>query len=233
MTNIETAARLARDLLKKYKNNLDVAFPHFAAMLRKKALVDDVLRDFLQRTVNSSAKDQMPQGQNAGADDESPADRSMPQGPTTVAGLSLTAKIKVSAHEVPAHKRRTPEQKAAFEKAMAARAEAIFDMRVNGSKLGDLRLGYLKTLARDLRVKAGSGLQQGIEDTKQALLIQMLADFGTPIDTNATVRDSIPIAKLHEMNERAKELTPRVISLGITKYAEVLESGQQMLGDAP
>jgi hypothetical protein len=230
MTNIETAATLARDLLKKYKNNLDVAFPHFAAMLRKKALVDDVLWDFLQR---QSAGSQMPQGQPSIAGDESPATDPSPPGQAGAAGLSLTPKIKVSAHDVSAYKRRTPEQKAAFEKAMAARAEAIFDMRVNGSKLGDLRLGYLKTLARDLRVKAGSGLQQGIEDTKQALLIQMLADFGTPIDTNATVRDSIPIAKLHEMNERAKELTPRVISLGITKYAEVLESGQQMLGDAP
>jgi len=230
VTNIETAARLARDLLKKYKNNLDVAFPHFAAMLKKKALVDDVLRDFLQR---QSAETDMPQGHTAIADDESPARDEVPQGQGIDAGLSLTPKIKVSAHDVSAHKRRTPEQKAAFEKAMAARAEAIFDMRVNGSKLGDLRLGYLKTLARDLRVKAGSGLQQGIEDTKQALLIQMLADFGTPIDTNATVRDSIPVAKLHEMNERAKEMTPRVISLGITKYAEVLESGQQMLGDAP
>jgi hypothetical protein len=230
MTNIETAATLARDLLKKYKNNLDVAFPHFAAMLRKKALIDDVLRDFLER---QSAGSQMPQGQPSIAGDESPAVRSMPKGPTTIAGLSLDPKIKIPAHDVSAHKRRTPEQKAAFEKAMAARAEAIFDMRVNGSKLGDLRLGYLKTLARDLRVKAGSGLQQGIEDTKQALLIQMLADFGTPVDTNATVRDSIPIAKLHEMNERAKEMTPRVISLGITKYAEVLENGQQMLGDAP
>jgi hypothetical protein len=233
MTNIETAAALARDLLKKYKNNLDVAFPHFAAMLKKKSLVDDVLRDFLQRIGNSSAGSQMPQGQPSIAGDESPAVRSMPKGPITVAGLSLDPKIKVSAHDVSAHKRRTPEQKAAFEKAMAARTEAIFDMRVNGSKLGDLRLGYLKTLARDLRVKAGSGLQQGIEDTKQALLIQMLADFGTPVDTNATVRDSIPVAKLHEMNQRAKEMTPRVISLGITKYAEVLENGQQMLGDAP
>lgn len=209
-TKLDKAVKLGLELLEKYKGKVDVALPHFNAMLRKQLLLDTVVEVFLRR---------IDAGEVGLRSAEGPVP---PREPPRAGPKDTDPTIDVSQYKVPAYKRRTTEQRAAYEEAKALSADAIWSMRINGSLLGNLRMGNLRTLARETAIVAGRGLQEGLEETEQALLLQKMAGYGIPASTNATVRETIPLAAALKMQAEAQKEAPHLIIIGMKKYAETV-----------
>jgi len=198
--------QLATKALQRHGGDIEKALPQFVRDATVAKLIDDLARDFLQRVA----------GRGLGRTDAEA--RTAAAKPTPPKGS-----IKVKQHGVTAHRRRTPEEKAAAMEAMMATASAVFEMKINGRALGNIRIGELATLKRDLIADASNKLMLGTEQARNAVLAELIEQHATVHDQLMPVREAINAKTLNELVAQADQEAPRRIAEGMRRAAQAME----------
>jgi hypothetical protein len=203
MTKLETLATTA---LNKHGGNVDKALPQFASAVKAAKLIDDLARAFLRSV---AAREQ---GQNTGDLQTARAE------PTPATGS-----IKVRHHDVRQHRRRTSEEKAAAERAMMANVEAVFQLEIDGRPIGNIAMGELAALKRDLIVDATHKLMLGAEQVRNAVLAELIEMHAVVPDQLMRVRDVLDADTLAHLVKQAEHETPRRIEEAMRRAAEAMD----------
>lgn len=132
---------------------------------------------------------------------------------------------------VVAHKRRTPQEKAAAHAMEMVSAAAIFSSRrIDGTLIGNLPWGRLRALVHDNATNAASYLRQGTEATENAILLDLIEQHCSVDDHRRLVRDVISSKQLEEFEASARILAPKLVEEGMRLYAHTVE--QRRIADA-
>lgn len=192
---------LALEALRHHKGDIAKAAPKLAATLRKRGdLLEAVARDVLL------------QAQATGAP------------PVKVSGSTIPE------HDRRAHRRQLPrstEDKAAALRVAGEHVEAlrsVFDRRLtDGRSIGELAWGELRRMVHDNAMDAASHLRLGTYAAENVIILDKIEAHASVDDHTTKVREIIPEAQLHQFIEDARIEAPRLIELGMHRFARTLE----------
>jgi hypothetical protein len=200
---------IATPLLKKHKGNIEKALPEFVRAVKADNLIDDLARTFLRTvTVESGSGYQVHEAQSSIA------------GPATPIIIKKGGSIKVSAHDVRQHRRRTHAEREAAERAMMASAEAVFELQINGRAIGNIAIGEMASLKHDQVKDATFNLIRGEGEVRNAVLAELIENHCTAQDQLARVRDVVSAATLAQFVAQAEREAPRRIAYMMLRAAE-------------
>ena len=199
---------LAKAALKKH-SDVDKALPHFVAALRKANLLNDLAREFLR----SIADGEPGQG---GLETQA-----------VIAGLAPSeGSVKVRDYDVPHYRRRTTAEKQAADRAMLASIEAVFEIDVEGRPIGNLAMGELSRLKRDLVTSAVQGMMLHITEVRNAIIVEMIEKHCNVPDTLMRVRDAVDAKTLASFVAQAETQAPRRLEEALRLAREALETNK-------
>jgi hypothetical protein len=209
MTTLE---KIAATALRKWNGDIDKAVPHFLQAVRAAKLIDDLARDYLSRIAGRGQGHEAIETQKQDAD-PAPSD---------------TGSIKVREHEVRQHRRRTQAEKEAAERAMMASAEAIYEMQIEGRAIGNIAIGELASLKRDLIDDASHKLMLGAEQVRNAVLAELIEQHGNVQDQLTRVRDAVSASTLNSLLRQAEQEAPRRIAEAMRHAAAAIEHAREI-----
>jgi hypothetical protein len=131
--------------------------------------------------------------------------------------------IRVKKYEVQQYRRRTQEEKAAADEAARTSIEAVFGLRINGRAIGDIAMGELASLRRDLIQDAIQKLVLGVDQVRNAILAEKIEQHVVVPDQLTRVRDAIDAETLVRLLKEAESETPRRLKDAMDRAAEVME----------
>jgi hypothetical protein len=211
MTTLE---KLALAALRKHDDDIEQALPQFLRTVREAKLIDDLAREYLSRIAGRG------QGQRSNEAHLSVADPT----PSSPADGS----VKVRHHDVRQHRRRTHAEKVAAERAMMASAEAVFELQINGRALGNIAIGELAALKRDLVDDASHKLMLGTEQVRNAVLAELIEQHCTVQDQLTRVREAISADALAQFIYQAEQEAPRRIAEAMRHAAAAIEHAREI-----
>ena len=146
-----------------------------------------------------------------------------PDGIAAVAVDTRPKDVEVRKHDRH-RKRTTAEREAALRVAgiEAAEIRTVFEHRVNGRAIGDLRWGELGAMVRDNAVDAASFLKLGTEATANAILLFKVQRHASVDDHSTLVRQVITAAQLQAFVDEAYAEAPRFVEAGMRTYAKAV-----------
>lgn len=210
MTTLE---KLATAALQKNGGDIETALPHFLRAVREAKQIDDLARDYLRRIVGRGEGHGWIETQKWDADPTPPHD---------------VGSIKVREHDVRQHRRRTQAEKEAAEKAMMASADAVFEMQINGRAIGNIAIGELQALKRDLVADASQKLMLGTEQVRNAVLAELIEQHGHVEDQLTRVRDAVSASTLNSLVKQAEQEAPRRIAEAMRHAAAAIEHAKEI-----
>jgi hypothetical protein len=211
MTTLE---KLALAALRKHDDDIEQALSHFLRAVREAKQIDELAREYLHRIVG--------RGQRHGMD-ESHIHDADPAPPSLADGS-----VKVRHHDVRQHRRRTHAEKVAAERAMMASAEAVFEMQINGRALGNIAIGELAALKRDLVDDASHKLMLGTEQVRNAVLAELIEAHCMVQDQLTRVREAISADALAQFIYQAEQEAPRRIAEAMRHAAAAIEHAREI-----
>lgn len=203
-----TLDKIATTALQKYGDDIEKALPAFVKAVTAAKLIDDLAREYLRRFVGRG------EGQ---AGHETQDSHAAPTPPVHFGS------IKVREHDVRQHRRRTQAEKDAAEKAMMASADAVFEMQINGRAIGNIAIGELHALKRDLIDDASHKLMLGTEQVRNAVLAELIEQHGNVQDQLTRVRDAVSASTLSGLVRQAEQEAPRRIAEAMRHAAAAIE----------
>jgi hypothetical protein len=129
--------------------------------------------------------------------------------------------IRVKTYQVPQYRRRTSEEKAAADEAARTSIEAVFGLRIGDRAIGDIAMGELTELRRDLIQDAIDKLVLGTEQVRNAILAEKIQNHVVVPDQLMRVRDAIDAATLQRLITEAENETPRKLRQAMDRATEV------------
>lgn len=191
-TQVNRLEKIATVALKKHNGDIEKARPDFLRAVRVEHLIDELAKEYLGWVVR----------------------REVGRGPieTQTHDASLTpsiGSIKVREHDVRQHRRRTQAEKEAAREAMLRSAEAVYDLPINGRAIGNIRIGELTALKRDLVENWVSKLALSIDDCRNFLLAELIEKHCIVQDTLTPIRNVLDAGTLSGFVEQATKEAPR------------------------
>ena len=232
LSSSEKLAQTAKDELKRHKGDVTKAASSMVSiLLRQRELLQALIFDYLKGIgkAQSPVGDPKHLGLPTAADGaQSRRDDQFVSGSTVA--VDTEPKISVSEHKVSAHKRRTPEQKAAALAAAMLSADAIFDrVRVGKKVLGDLHWRELRACVKEQALVASNYLQLGLQDTEVAILLDKIEAYGKPADESVLVRNFVSAETANRLREEARLEAARLVTEAMSGYAKKIEQRREAL----
>lgn len=202
---MKQVTEMAITALKNHNGNIEKALPNFIRAVQTAKLIDDLARAFLRSIAARGSGQQAVEilGRNAG--------------PTQRDGS-----IKVKAHDVRQHRRRTTAEKDAAERAVLASAEAVFELQVEGRAIGNIAMGELAALKRHLVHDATHKLMLGAEQVRNAIIAELIEQHCIVQDQLMRVREAVDAKTLARFIKQAEQDTPRRIEEAMRRAAEAM-----------
>src|SRR5580765_2416854 len=201
---------MALTALKNHGGDIEKALPKFVHAVQTAKLINDLARAFLRSVAKREPGQDFIENPLVNAD-----------------AAPATGSIKVKAHPVRQHRRRTAEEKKAAEQAALASAEAVFEMKVNGRAIGNIAMGELAALKRDLIADASHKLMLGAEQVRNAVLAELIEKHCVVQDQLTRVREAVDAKTLTKLVRQAEQETPRRIEEAMRRAAEAMEQMEQ------
>jgi hypothetical protein len=214
MTRLDDIAAAA---LKKHSNNPDKALPDFLRTLQTEKLIDDLARWFLRQVAGRGS------GPATSEAHTSPAGPAPPAPPPPKVGS-----IKVAAHDVRQHRRRTQAEKDAADRAMMASAEAVFEMRISGRAIGKYRIGELASLKRDLIKAAVDGILLHTIEVRDAIIAEQIEQHCSVQDQLTPVAEVVDAKTLARFVSRAEHDAPGRIQEALRLAREAIDRTKEL-----
>lgn len=211
--DMTTLEKFATTALQKHDGDIEKALPHFLRAVREAKQIDELARDYLRRIVGRG------EGQRRSEIHATVAN------PTP---LHDVGSIKVREHDVRQHRRRTQAEKEAAEKAMMASADAVFEIQINGRAIGNIAIGELASLKRDLVADASQKLMLGTEQVRNAVLAELIEQHGNVEDQLTRVRDAVSASTLNSLVRQAEQEAPRRIAEAMRHAAAAIEHAKEI-----
>jgi hypothetical protein len=209
---MRTLKEIATLALQKNDDDVEKALPHFMRAVKAANLIDELAREYLGQFAGLGRGHAAFEAQRMNADPK----------PTDIGS------IKVREHDVRQHRRRTQAEKDAAEQAMLASADAVFEMQINGRAIGNIAIGELHALKRDLVDDASHKLMLGAEQVRNAVLAELIEQHCTVDDQLIRVREAISASQLNSFVSQAEQEAPRRIAEAMRHAAAAMERAKEI-----
>jgi hypothetical protein len=192
-TPVNRLEKIATVALRKHNSDIEKARPDFLRAVRVEKLVDELANKYLGWVVRREVGHEQFEAQSGSA------------------GLTppILGSIEVRKHDVRQHRRRTQAEKEAARETMLRSAEAVYDLPVNGRAIGNIRIGELAALKRDLAESWVSVFALSIEDCRNFLLAELIEKHCVVQDTLTPIRNVLDADTLSRFVEQATKEAPR------------------------
>jgi hypothetical protein len=140
----------------------------------------------------------------------------------------MGGRIKVKAHTVPQHRRRTPEQKAAARHAMAATLGIYQTRRIGDRLVAKIAMGEVRSMVRERVQMSAVYMRHGLDELVNSLLLHKILAHAQADDMRALVSDVVP-EKIFERFDReafheAVDLMPKLMQEHTANAIKQIES---------
>jgi hypothetical protein len=207
-TGVARLYTAACELLRKAKTPEKALHPLWQKLVADREMRETLMLDYLRRVAAD-----MRAGEAAAGEGQTLTEAQAPSAPPAAGS------IRVKAHDVRAHRRRTQKEKDIEIAAQMGLSTAIYDRRTSRGPLGDVRYEQLPSSKRESADHAASYLRLGTEKTEEAILWAKIEGYARVEDGRTRVREVIPAEKLHRLAIEAHTEAPQLVERGMHEYA--------------